>query len=63
MPGAEAIAVLGIISSAISLIEASQEIYDAATNAQGLHEAFRKVAENIPLVLDTLHDAKQIYVI
>ena len=60
MSGAEPAAVLGMISSIIAVIEASQKIYEAAKNAQGLHEAFRKVAENVPLVLNTLREAKKV---
>jgi len=59
MSGAEAALVLGLISSAIAIIDASQKIYDAAKDASGLHKAFKKVAENIPLVLDTLKAAEK----
>lgn len=51
---------LGIISSTITIITASRQVFDAAKDAQGLHEAFKRVSENMPLVLDTLHDAKQV---
>jgi len=60
MSGTEANLVLGLISSVIAIIEASQKTYEAARNAQGLHEAFRKVAANIPLVLDTLREAERV---
>ena len=61
MSGAEAVGlVLGIISSIISVIEASQQIFSAARDAKGLHSAFRKVAENVPLVLGTLRAAEQV---
>ncbi|KAM0704421.1 hypothetical protein Q7P35_008655 [Cladosporium inversicolor] len=59
MSGAEAALVLGLISSAIAIIDASQKIYDAARDASGLHKAFKTVAENIPLVLDTLRAAEK----
>ena len=52
--------VLGLISSAISVIEATHKIFDAAKDAKGLHEAFRKAAEKLPLVLRTLKAAGQI---
>lgn len=61
MSGAEAIAVLGVISSALTIIEASKNVYESAKSASGLHEAFRKVAENIPLVSDTLRQAKRVF--
>jgi hypothetical protein len=59
MSGAEAALVLGLISSAIAIIDASQKIYEAAKDASGLHKAFKKVAENVPLVLDTLRAAER----
>lgn len=60
MSGAEVGLVLGIITSVISLIEATQRIYDASKDAKGLHEAFRKIAENLPTVLGTLRAAEQV---
>jgi nucleotidyltransferase/DNA polymerase involved in DNA repair len=59
MSGAEVITVPGLISSVITIIETSQDIYDAASSAEGLHEAFRVVSQNIPLVLNILHDCKK----
>jgi hypothetical protein len=58
MSGAEPLAVLGAISSVIAIVEASKEIYEAARNLQGLHETFRKVSDNIPIILSTLHQAE-----
>ena len=57
---AEIFAVLGLITSAITLIETSKSVFDAAKDAKGLHEAFRKVSENIPLVLEILKDARKV---
>jgi len=59
MSGAEAIAVLGVISSIISLVDGTKQIYDAATNAQGLPSAFREVAGRLPIVENILGSAKQ----
>lgn len=59
MSGAEAIAVLGVISSIISIVDGTKKVYDAATNAQGLPEAFREVAGRLPIVGNTLDSAKQ----
>jgi hypothetical protein len=59
MSGAEVITVLGLISSVIAIIETSRDLYDAASSAQGLHEAFRAVSQNIPLVLNILRDCKK----
>lgn len=51
---AEASAILGVISACITVFEKAKQGYDAAHNAKGLPEAFRKVSENIPLVLSIL---------
>ncbi|KAI7227084.1 hypothetical protein KC330_g8558 [Hortaea werneckii] len=58
MSGAEVITVLGLISSVITIIETSRDVFDAAASADGLHEAFRAVSKNIPLVLNILRDCK-----
>jgi len=58
MSGAEAIVVLGLISSIISIVDGTKQIYDAATNAQGLPEAFRDVAGRLPIVRNILGSAK-----
>ncbi|GAB7333952.1 hypothetical protein MBLNU13_g06060t1 [Cladosporium sp. NU13] len=60
MSGAEAIVVLGLISSIIAIIETSKKLYDASHDGKGLHEAFRDVAQNMPLVLDILRDCQAI---
>ena len=59
MSGAEAIAVLGVISSVISIVDGTKKVYDAATNAQGLPEAFRVTAGRLPIVRNILGSAKQ----
>ncbi|KAI6809889.1 hypothetical protein KC340_g10199 [Hortaea werneckii] len=58
MSGAEVITVLGLISSVITIIETSRDVFEAAASADGLHEAFRAVSQNIPLVLNILRDCK-----
>lgn len=60
MSGAEAITIVGLISSIITIIETSKKLYDASHDAKGLHEAFHDVAQNIPLVLDILRDCQAI---
>jgi len=60
MSGAEAIAILGLISSIITIIETSKSLYDAASDVKGLHEAYRAVSVNIPIILETLRDCKRI---
>ena len=59
MSGAEVIAVLGVISSIITIIDGTKKVYDAATNEQGLPEAFREVAGRLPIVANTLESTKQ----
>ena len=59
MSGAEVIAVLGVISSIIAIVDGTKKVYDAATNAQGLPEAFREVAGRLPIVMDILDSTKQ----
>ena len=54
--------VLGIISSIVTIIEGTQQVYAAARNAQGLPEAFRDVAGRLPIVRQTLRDARDHYV-
>ena len=60
MSGAEAVTVIGLISSVITIIKTSRQLYDAATNAKGLHEAFRAVSINIPLVLEIQRKCKEV---
>ena len=59
MSGAEAVAILGIISSVISIVDGTKQVYDAASNTNGLPEAFREVATRLPMVHDILDSAKQ----
>ena len=55
MSGAEAAGlVLGIISSIIAIIDVTVKVYDAATDASGLPEAFRDVVKRLSLARDTL---------
>lgn len=59
MSGAEAILVLGVISSVIAIVDETKKVYDAATNTAGLPEAFREVASRLPIVRNILGSAKQ----
>ncbi len=58
MSGAEAIAVLGLISSIIAIVDEIKKVYDAATDARGLPEAFREVAARLPIVVNILGTAQ-----
>jgi N-terminal domain on NACHT_NTPase and P-loop NTPases len=55
----EAGTVIGLISSVISIIEATKTVYDAANDAQGQPEVFRQVASRLPLVHEILHSARE----
>jgi hypothetical protein len=59
MSGAEAVAVLGVISSIIAIVDGTKQVYDAAKNAQGLPEAFREVAARLPIVQNILASAER----
>jgi hypothetical protein len=59
MSGAEAILVLGIISSVIAIVDGAKQVYDGASNATGLPEAFREVAVRLPIVRNILGSAEQ----
>lgn len=56
MSGAE---VLALISGIVTIIAAAHDIYEAASNKQGLPKRFRAAAENLPLVNHTLDLAEQ----
>ncbi|TEY63628.1 hypothetical protein BOTCAL_0153g00160 [Botryotinia calthae] len=58
MSGAEAAFIIGVISSVISIIEATKKVYDAAGDAKGQPEAFRQVAARLPLVIEILRSAE-----
>lgn len=59
MSGAEAALVLGLASSALACFEAAYQVYTAAHDAKGLTKSFRVIADQIPLVLHTLHLIEQ----
>ena len=59
MSSTEITAVVGLISAVITIFETSGNLYDAATHAKGLHEAFRVVSINIQLVLEILVKCKE----
>ncbi|ORY64997.1 uncharacterized protein BCR38DRAFT_431594 [Pseudomassariella vexata] len=59
MSGAEATAVLGVISSVIAIVEGIKKVYDAASSANGLPEAFREVAGRLPIITGILESAEQ----
>jgi hypothetical protein len=49
-----------IISSIISIVDASLKIYEAFEDASGLPQSFRDVAARLPIVQDTLETTKAV---
>lgn len=47
-----------MISSIITIVDGTKQIYDAAINAQGLPEAFREVASRLLIITNILDSAK-----
>ena len=58
MSGVEAVAVLGVISSVIAIIDGIKKAYEAVSDAQGLPEAFREVGVRLPFVERILASAE-----
>lgn len=59
MSGVElALGVVGVIGSAIAIIDASKKIYDAASDQRGLPQAFRDVGTKLPIVIELLRKAE-----
>jgi hypothetical protein len=57
MSDAEVFTVVGAIASVIGTIDGTKKVYDAATDAKGLPEAFREVAGRLPIVKTILESA------
>jgi hypothetical protein len=55
----EASLVLGIISSVIAIVDGAKQVYDTAEKGEGLPEAFREVAERLPIVRTILASAEK----
>jgi len=58
MSGAEFIAVTGVISSIIAIIDGIQQVVDAASEVEGLPKAFRQASNKLPLISDILEATK-----
>jgi hypothetical protein len=54
MSGTEAIAVLSLIGTIIQIVDGTNQVYDAAKDAQGLPVAFREVQARLPTVKSLL---------
>lgn len=58
MSGAEAGAVLGLLSSIITIITTAKELYEAANDVHGLPDALSNAETKLPLVLMILKEAQ-----
>jgi hypothetical protein len=58
MSGAEFIAIAGVISSIIAIVEGVNQVVDAASEVEGLPKAFRQASNKLPLVSDILEATK-----
>lgn len=59
MSGTEAVAILGVISAIISIIDGMKQVYDATASAKGLPEAFTEVASRLPIITNILGAVEQ----
>jgi hypothetical protein len=55
----EASLILGIISSIISIIDATKQVYEAVEDEAGLPTNFKKSATKLPLISKLLEDAER----
>lgn len=58
MSGAEFIAVAGVISSMIAIVDGIKQVVDAASEVEGLPKAFRQASNKLPLISDILEATK-----
>jgi len=58
MSGAEFIAVAGVISSIIAIVDGIKQVVDAASEVEGLPKTFRQASNKLPLVSDILEATK-----
>ena len=58
MSGAEAGAVLGLISSIITVIATAKELYETANDVHGLPDALGNAETKLPLILEILKEAE-----
>ena len=58
MSGAEFIAVAGVISSIIAIVDGIKQVVEATDEAEGLPKAFRQASRKLPIISDILEAAK-----
>jgi len=61
MSGAEFIAVAGVISSIIAIVNGIKQVVEAASEVEGLPKAFRRASNKLPLVSDILETTRHIF--
>jgi hypothetical protein len=59
MSGAEASTIIGLISSIITIIETTYQLYEAVEDEKGLPANFKKTASKLPLITKILDDAEK----
>ncbi|KAK5129851.1 hypothetical protein LTR08_002759 [Meristemomyces frigidus] len=59
MSGAEAVLVIGLVSSTLTVFEAAYQVYTAVHDVKGLAKTFQATGNQIPLVLHTLQLVEQ----
>lgn len=59
MLGAEAFLVLAVISSIVTIIDGTKQVYDAAASTEGLPKAFNEIADRLPIIRNVLRSAKE----
>jgi hypothetical protein len=58
MSGQEFIAVAGVTSSIIAIVDGIKQVVDAASEVEGLPKAFSQVSDKVPLISDILEATK-----
>ena len=58
MSGAEFIAVAGVISSIIAIVDGIKQVVEAASEVEGIPKAFRQASNKLPLISDILEATK-----
>ena len=57
MSVAEFVAVAGVISSVVTIVNGIKQVIDAAAEAEGLPKAFRQAATKLPIISEILKAA------
>jgi len=61
MSGAEFIAVAGVISSIIAIVQGINQVVEAAIDAEGLPKVFRRASHKLPIISEILEATKSTF--